>query len=110
MTVLAFTAMGLGLAAVVAGGVFGGLTFAESSAQKRDCASASSCSNYAAATSDHNGAVFDGTFSNVALASGAGLLLLGAALFFAKPHPAATAWVVVPMLGPNAGLSATLRF
>jgi hypothetical protein len=115
-TVLAFTAMGIGLAGVAVGGVFGGLTFVESSAQKRDCLSAAACPNYAAATSDHSNAVFDGTLANVALVSGAALLALGAVLFLTKPHvdvPAgasAHAWIVVPMIGPSAGILAATRF
>jgi len=96
---------GVGVAGLVVGGIFGVLTASAISAQKNDCASATSCSNYAQAQSDHSTWSTDGTISTVAFIAGGALVAGGAVLFFtAKPaaeQPAATALVVTPSVGPG---------
>jgi hypothetical protein len=97
---------GVGVAGLVVGGIFGVLTASAISAQKNDCASATNCTNYAQAQSDHSTWSTDGTISTVAFIAGGALVAGGAVLFFtAKPAAeqpaAATALVVAPSVGPG---------
>jgi hypothetical protein len=96
---------GVGVAGLVVGGIFGALTASAISAQKSDCASSTSCSNYAQAQSDHSTWSTDGTISTVAFIAGGVLVAGGAVLFFtaksAPEQPAATALVVTPSVGPG---------
>lgn len=95
-----------GLAGIVVGSVFGGLTAAEASKQKTDCPRAN-CSGYAQALNDHSTAVTDGTVSTVAFVAGGALLVGGVVLFLAAPHgptqPASTGLVIAPSVGPASG-------
>jgi hypothetical protein len=95
---------GVGVAGLVVGGVFGALTASAISAQKNDCASATNCSNYAQAQSDHSTWSTDGTISTVAFIAGGALVAGGAVLFFTAKRgdePPAMALVVTPSVGPQ---------
>jgi hypothetical protein len=97
-----------GLAAIVAGAVFGGLSLSYANRQKNDCQSASSCSNWSQAVSDHDSALTDGTISTVALVAGGVLLAGGALLYFTAPGSSKTPeqqsrWIFAPSAGPGGG-------
>jgi hypothetical protein len=103
---------GAGVAGLALGGVFGLMTASAANQQKTDCASASSCANYAAAASDHTNAQTDGTISTIAFVAGGALLVGGAVLWFLPSHSAepatAASLVVAPAVGPG-GLGLSLR-
>jgi hypothetical protein len=96
---------GVGVAGLAVGGVFGALTASAISAQKNDCASATNCSNFAQAQSDHSTWSTDGTISTAAFIAGGALVAVGAVLFFTAKRPAeqpaATSLVVTPSVGPQ---------
>ncbi|MGH7269036.1 MAG: hypothetical protein ACREJ3_01285, partial [Polyangiaceae bacterium] len=96
---------GVGVAGIATGAVFGLLTMSAASQQKSDCASATSCANFAGASSAHSGGETDGTVSTVAFIAGGALLAGGAALFLtahSHEHPASTmGLVVVPGIAPG---------
>jgi len=103
---LGLVAGGAGIAGIAAGSVFGLLASSANSAQKNDCASATSCANRSQAQSDHSTLETDGTISTVAFIAGGVLLAAGAVLFFtaggALPAPT-TGLVVVPSVGTAGG-------
>jgi hypothetical protein len=75
--VLALTAGGVGVAAIVAGSVFGVLS--------TSAASPTSCLNHAQALSDHSTAATDGAVSTVAFVVAGALIVTGVVLFFLPP-------------------------
>jgi hypothetical protein len=81
---LAFVSGGAGLAGIVVGSIFGGMTFSSWSSAKSLCAPPyDGCS--AAATSDRSNAVTFGTVSTVGFIAGGVLLAGGIALYFTAP-------------------------
>ncbi len=96
-----------GVAGLAVGGVFGVLTGSAISQQKSDCASASSCSNYAAASSDHSTWTRDGTISTIAFVAGGVLLAGGALLFFTAPSSSETPAAATARSLPGPSLAAT---
>jgi hypothetical protein len=74
-----------GLAGVVVGGVFGGLTFSSWANANRECPSHAGCSSQA--TGDRNRALTDGTVSTVTVIAGAILLAGGITVYFTAPRP-----------------------
>jgi hypothetical protein len=104
---LGLVAGGVGLAGIAMGTVFGVLTLSEASQQRTDCASATNCARYSQAASDHSTGVTDRTISTVGFVAGGALLAGGAVLFFTAGHPsevpAATAWTIIPGVGPGGG-------
>jgi hypothetical protein len=85
--VLAFLTGSVGLAGVVVGGVFGGLTFSAASAVNTDCPGHVSCP--ANALSEHRDAVTFGTVSDIGFIAGGVLLATGLTLYFTAPKDAA---------------------
>jgi hypothetical protein len=110
--ILGLVAGGVGVAGVAVGSIFGVMTLSLASAQKSDCASATSCSSHAQALNDRSSGMTDGTISTVAFIAGGALLVGGAVLFFtagAPPGQPATAGLLfVPSVGPGGG-GMTLR-
>jgi hypothetical protein len=102
---------GVGVAGVAIGSVFGVMTFSSWSSAGSACGSGgtSHCSRAgsAAATSDHNAAVTDGTLSTVAFIAGGVLVASGLAVFFTGGHhEGRPAVAVAPSFGPGqAGLA-----
>jgi hypothetical protein len=74
---------GVGVASLVVGGVFGGLTFASWDHANSECPSHSGCS--AQASSDRSNALTFGTISNVGFIAGGVLLAGGLTLYFTAP-------------------------
>ncbi|MGD0527088.1 MAG: hypothetical protein ABSE49_18235 [Polyangiaceae bacterium] len=93
----------LGLGGVAVGSIFGLKASSDWSAQQSACASPSSCTNHAAALTDHSNLATDSTISTWAFIGGGVLLASGALLFLTAPkHPApVTGIVVVPEAGPR---------
>ena len=107
LKVLGLVGGGVGVAGIAVGSVFGLLTASAISKQKTDCGSATNCTNYAQAASDHSTWTTDSTISTVAFIAGGALLAGGAVLFLAarpatEPH-AASALVVMPSVAPAGG-------
>ncbi len=100
---------GVGVAGLIAGGVFGGLTIVETNKQTTDCASntLNGCNNLAQANSDHSMAITDRTISIAGLAAGGALLVTGAILFLTgrqpSDSPAVAGMLLLPTVGPGSG-------
>jgi hypothetical protein len=88
--------VGLGL-----GAVFGAVASAKWSTAQKECASPTSCPNYAQGVSDHDSASSAATMSTIGFIAGAALLAAGAGLFFTAPSDSSTAAAVrfVPGVG-----------
>jgi hypothetical protein len=110
--VLGLAAGGVGVVGVAVGSIFGVLTFAAVSDQKKDCAGGGgSCPNHAQALSDHTAASSDSVISTAAFVAGGALLAGGAVLFFAAPRETpkpAPSLAITPLVGPG-GLGLILR-
>ena len=105
---------GAGVMGLVAGSVFGGLTFGAVSDQRVDCGSASACRSPKAGQTDHTNATTDSTISTVAFVAGGALVAAGVALYFTAPTQASsstTLATITPTLGTRGpGLSLTGTF
>jgi hypothetical protein len=96
---------GAGLASALAGGVLGLVASSKWNASKSECG-VSSCSDHAAAVTDHDSAVELATGSTISIVVGGVAIAAGAALFLMAPagHGESTKRVVVrlaPALGPQ---------
>jgi hypothetical protein len=80
--VLGIVAGGAGIVSVAAGALLGLSASDAYSAQKRECASPTDCTNRAQALSDHSSMETDGAWSTVEFIAGGALLAGGAWLFF----------------------------
>jgi hypothetical protein len=99
---LGWIAGGVGVAGIATGAVFGLLADGKWNQQKSDCQSPTSCSDRAAALSDHSSMVTFGTVSTVGFIAGGVLLAGGAALLLTAPGstpPSAARLVLVPAFG-----------
>jgi hypothetical protein len=98
---------GVGVAGLIAGGVFGGLASSSWSSSKNECASAANCPNHAQAVSDHDSATTMATASTVTFIVGGIALATGAVLFLTAPSNASgtpsTGLVIAPAVGPGSG-------
>jgi len=98
---------GAGVAGIAVGSVFGLMTASAASQQKTDCASATSCNDYAKASSDHSTAQSDGTIATVACIAGGALLAGGAVLFLVARRPdeapPTTGLLVAPSVAQGGG-------
>jgi hypothetical protein len=104
---------GVGLAGIGVGSVFGILTGSAVHSQNAACASPTSCSDRAAALSDHSTWTTDGAISTVAFVAGGALLAAGVTMFVlgGSHSESATGLVVLPALSPaGAGISAAGAF
>jgi hypothetical protein len=97
---------GVGVGGLALGAAFGIIASSKWSRSKNECGTATSCTNYTQAVSDHDSAVTSGTVSTIAFAAGGAMIALGGVLFFtAKPASApspATGIVLSPGAGPCA--------
>jgi hypothetical protein len=77
---------GVGVAGVIIGGIFGGLTFSEVSSVNSLCRLHTNCSS--TATNDRSRAVTDASVSDVALVAGGVLVVTAVTLWLTAPSPA----------------------
>jgi len=99
-----------GLASVLVGSVFGVLTIVEANHQRSDCASGTSCKNFAQAESDRSIGMTDGAVSTFGFVFGGALLAGGATLYFTLPSRAGAVHLT-PAVGPRAAsVSAKVEF
>lgn len=98
---------GVGLGGVAAGTVFGLLASSAWNDSKNECSPGCSATSHAAATTDHDKAVTDGTVSTIAFIAGGAFLVGGIALFASAPSDGndspRAAWAVTPSIGPAGG-------
>jgi hypothetical protein len=100
--VLGFMVGGAGVAGLVVGGIFGGLTTSAWSSAKSACGgNPAQCTDVASGRSHRSTAESDATVSTIGFATGGALLLVGAALFLTgrSEQPGATA--IAPEIGPG---------
>jgi hypothetical protein len=97
-----------GVAGVIMGAIFGGLTISEASAQRSDCMSATNCRSPANAQSDHTTGLTDSAISTVGFIGGGALVALGVILLVtSKPASGKTvSGFFAPGIGSD-GLGAT---
>lgn len=99
---------GVGVAGLIAGGVFAGIASAKWSASKTECSSGGGCPQYSQAVSDHDSASTAATVSTVAVVVGGAAVVAAAVLWFTAPSggesaASTTALCVVPGIGPGSG-------
>jgi hypothetical protein len=103
----ALVLMGVGVAGVAAGTVFGLMAGSAWNESKQECAPGCAPPAHAQAVTDHDKAVSDGTFSTLGFIAGGALLAGGAVLFFTAPSASdavkdhAGRLTVVPSFGPT---------
>jgi hypothetical protein len=94
---------GVGVAGLVAGGIFGFLAISAKNSQIENCESAANCPDYAAASSAHDRAERYGTLSTVALIAGSAATAVGVVLIAtAKTDSQSARLTLVPSAGPSA--------
>jgi hypothetical protein len=98
----------IGLGGVAVGTVYGLLAASAWDDSKNECSPGCPAQNHAAASSDHDRAVSDGTVSTVALIAGGAFLVGGIALFASAPGESGrdtthAAWAITPSLGLSGG-------
>jgi hypothetical protein len=99
---------GAGLAGVAVGTVYGLMAASAWSDSKNECSPGCSAQDHAAASSDHDKTITDGTVSTVAFIAGGVFLVGGIALFASAPGDSGreathAAWAVTPSVGPSGG-------
>ena len=94
---LGLVGMGLGIAGVAVGSIFGVLASSAWNATKSECGTPQVCPNYSQAVVDHASTMTDSTVSTASLIAGAALLVGGGALFFT----AGSSTTVSPDVGPS---------
>jgi hypothetical protein len=93
----------VGVAGLVAGGIFGGLAASQESQQKHDCSAStvSACPNYSGALSAHSASLTDGAVSTAGFIGG-GALVAASILLWIVGAPARTSTALVPTVGNGA--------
>jgi hypothetical protein len=97
---------GVGLAGVVVGSIFGGLTFSAANGQNADCGAGPWCKDRSLALADHSRAITDGAVSTASFIAGGAILAGGAAFFLTSPRGKArpaTGFRLAPSVGPGGG-------
>jgi len=102
------TVGGIGLAGIAVGSVYGLMAASAWGDSKNECSPGCSAQAHAAASSDHDRAVSDGTVSTIAFIAGGAFVVGGIAIFASAPGESGreathTGWAVTPSLGPAGG-------